>query len=263
MLWGGGTGDRLDFLWQSAETGHILLSIRPKRCSGQISGSTDRSMNQGSSKIDIASETAENGDDSGPSSSTESEQPPARSVEPDRQLAVDNADGTGEPALTVDFPKQHEDERIDARWVRDRLREALRHINASVHRIAVMLVDDIQMARLHEVHRGENSTTDVLTFQTSGLGAPIDADIAVCVDEAARSAALRDHTIQREALLYALHGVLHCAGFDDHTEEQLRAMHAEEDRILEAIGVGATFGRDVSGHDDDHAAISRDRGSTL
>ncbi len=207
-------------------------------------------MNQGSSKIDIASETAED-DDSGPSSSTE----------PDPQLAVDNAEATGEPALTVEFPKQHEDERIDARWVRDRLREALGHIDASVHRIAVMLVDDIQMARLHEVHRGENSTTDVLTFQTSAPGAPIDADIAVCVDEAARNAAARDHTIQREALLYALHGVLHCAGFEDHNEEQLRAMHAEEDRILEAIGVGATFGRDVSGHDDDRAAISRDRGS--
>ena len=93
-------------------------------------------------------------------------------------------------------------------------------------------------------------------------GAPIVADIAVCVDEADRGAALRDHTIQREALLYALHGVLHCAGFDDRNEENSRAMHAEEDRILEAIGVGATFGRDGSGHDDDRAAESRDRGST-
>ena len=193
-------------------------------------------MNQLSSKVDIASETAEDGDDSAPRSSTEPEL-----------------------ALTVDFPKQHEDDRIDARWVRDRLHEALRHVDASVHRIAVMLVDDLQMARLHEAHRGENTTTDVLTFQTSPAGAPIDADIAVCVDEAARRAEAGDHAIQREALLYALHGLLHCAGFDDHTEEQSRAIHAEEDRILEAIGVGATFERDVSGHDDDRAASARDR----
>ena len=216
-------------------------------------------MNQPSSKIDIASETAEDSDDSGPSSSTEPEQPPARSLADDPQDPDDDC----EPALTVDFPKQHDDERIDARWVRDRLLEALRHIDVSVRRIAVMLVDDVQMARLHEVHRGENRTTDVHTFQTSPSGAPIDADIAVCVDEADRGAASRDHTIQREVLLYALHGVLHCAGFDDRNEENSRAMHAEEDRILEAIGVGATFGRDVSGHDDDRAAISRDRGSAL
>ncbi len=215
-------------------------------------------MNQSSSKTVITSTSIDDGDESGPSSSSEPEQPPARSLQDDAQ----NPDDDREPALTVDFPKQHEDDRIDAQWVRDRLHEALRHMDASVHRIAVMLVDDDQMARLHEVHRGENSTTDVLTFQTSPTGAPIDADIAVCVDEAARSAAGRDHSIQREVLLYALHGVLHCDGFDDHTEEQLRAMHAEEDRILEAIGVGATFERDVSGHDDDRAASSRDRGST-
>ena len=216
-------------------------------------------MNQLSSKIDIDSETAEDSDDSWPSSSTEPEHPPARSLDDDPQ----NPDDDCEPALTVDFPKEHDDERIDARWVRDRLLEALQHIDASVQRIAVMLVDGLQMARLHEAHRGENTTTDVLTFQTSLPGAPVVADIAVCLDEADRNAQQRNYTIQREVLLYALHGLLHCAGFDDTTEEQSRAMHAEEDRILEAIGVGATFGRDVSGHDDDRAAISRDRGSAL
>ena len=229
------------------------------RCPGPGFGLTARSMNQPSSKIDITSKSAEDGDDTGLSSSTEPEQPPAGSAECDRQQGV----GDNELALTVDFPKEHDDKRINAGWLRDRLLEALQHIDASVDRIAVMLVDDHQMARLHEAHRGENSTTDVLTFQTSPSGAPIDADIAICVDEAARNVESRDHTIEREALLFALHGILHCAGFDDRSEEQSCAMHAEEDRILEAIGVGATFGRDVSGHDDDRAASSRDRGSAL
>ena len=217
-------------------------------------------MNQHSTKINIARESAGDTDDSAPSSSSESDQPPERSAKLETDQPIGDVDQAGETALTVNAAAGL-DERIDTQWVRDRLQESLAHINAVVHRIAVMLVDDDQMSRLHEAHRGKSETTDVLTFQTSMVGDPIEADIAVSVDEAARRAPRLDHTIEREVLLYTLHGILHCAGFDDRTEEQSRAMHAEEDRILEAIGVGATFARDLSGHDDDRASASRDRGS--
>ncbi len=217
-------------------------------------------MNHLSTKTDNARESAGDGDDSAPRSSSESDQPPERSAETQANQPIGDVDRTGDPVLTVGFPMGH-DTRIDAGWVRDRLQEALAHIDAAVHRIAVMLVDDDQMSRLHEAHRGKNETTDVLTFQTSAVGDPIEADIAVSVDEAVRRAPQLDHSIEREVLLYTLHGILHCAGFDDRTEEQSRAMHAEEDRILEAIGVGATFERDLSGHDDDRAVLSRDQGS--
>ena len=38
--------------------------------------------------------------------------------------------------------------------------------------------------------------------------------------------------------------------FDDKTNEQSSAIHKEEDRILQAIGVGAIYERDDSGHDE-------------
>ena len=73
----------------------------------------------------------------------------------------------------------------------------------------------------------------------------IQAEIAVCVDEARRRAAELNHSVERELLLYCIHGVLHCAGFDDQTESGFAAMHAEEDRILNLVGVGATFHADA------------------
>jgi ssRNA-specific RNase YbeY (16S rRNA maturation enzyme) len=44
-------------------------------------------------------------------------------------------------------------------------------------------------------------------------------------------------------LLYTLHGVLHCIGFDDHEEADFEAMHGAEDAVLAAIGVGPVFHR--------------------
>ena len=216
-------------------------------------------MNQHSTKINIARESAGDTDDSAPSSSSESDQPPERSAKLETDQPSGDVDQAGETALTVNAAAGL-DGRLDTQWVRDRLQESLAHINAVVHRIAVMLVDDDQMSRLHEAHRGKSETTEVPPVQTSVVGDPSEGDIAGPVDGAARRAPRLDHTIEREVLLYTLHGILHCAGFDDRTEEQSRAMHAEEDRILEAIGVGATFARDLSGHDVDRASASRDRG---
>ena len=63
----------------------------------------------------------------------------------------------------------------------------------------------------------------------------------LCLDEAARRAIEFGHGVERELLLYAVHGVLHCLGHDDHEEEQRARMHREEDRLLAAVGVGAVY----------------------
>jgi len=131
--------------------------------------------------------------------------------------------------------------RLDLEWIRVTLAAALDHIERRVACITVKIVDDARMRDLHERHRDSACTTDVLTFDHSGVHGPVEADIVLCVDEAARCAAERGHPIERELVLYALHGVLHCAGFDDRTPEDSEAMHAEEDRILTAVGVGRTF----------------------
>jgi probable rRNA maturation factor len=154
----------------------------------------------------------------------------------------------------------------DLNWLRERLIQSAQHLKRPVVRLTVLVMGDSAMADLHARHGGPAEATDVLTFpmnETACEAGPrpsgdlrsgvnsIDADIAICADVAARSAAARGHDINRELLLYALHGLLHCAGFDDRDEAGYLAMHAEEDRILRAIGVGAVF----SGGPDGDAAL--------
>lgn len=109
------------------------------------------------------------------------------------------------------------------------------------HRYTVEIVDDRRMQLLHQRWHGDSSTTDVLTFPMSRQGEPIDADVACCLDEAERRADRLGHDRARELVLYALHGLLHIVGHDDHDEESYDRMHAEEDRLLESVGLGAIF----------------------
>lgn len=119
--------------------------------------------------------------------------------------------------------------------------------------VRVRLVADDEMAKAHERYSGIPGTTDVLTFDLSegatAKGDPLDVDILICVNEASRQAQQHGHDRGREILLYILHGVMHCLGHDDHSDEGFARMHAEEDRILTAIGVGPTFFTPHQEHD--------------
>lgn len=188
------------------------------------------------------------------------ESPPPESSPPkvgDRECCSGYDSDGGEPDIEI---IQNTGSDVDFAWVRDRLIEAMAHVGRPVARVCVNVVDDEAMTRLHRQHCRVDETTDVLTFPASAepdWEGAIDVDIAVCADEAGRRAAERGYPVARELLLYALHGLLHAAGYDDHEEADYRAMHNEEDRILQAIGVGSTFTSDSSGHDDDRPVDSR------
>jgi probable rRNA maturation factor len=126
----------------------------------------------------------------------------------------------------------------------------LDHLDQPAAELSFIIVDDAAMADLHQQYSGVSGTTDVLTFDLSeppsSLASslqPLEGEIYLCLDEARRRAAERAHDVNRELLLYALHGVLHLLGYDDHTPSDHRRMHAEEDRLLRLVGVGPVFHR--------------------
>lgn len=128
------------------------------------------------------------------------------------------------------------------------LNAALVHL-AVAGEVRIRLIDDAAMSDAHQRYSGVAGTTDVLTFDlrdAADPAAPLDVDLLICVDVARRQAASRGHPLTHELLLYALHGVLHCLGHDDHDDAAYARMHALEDQVLSAIGVGAVFAGDGS-----------------
>jgi len=113
--------------------------------------------------------------------------------------------------------------------------------------VRIRVVNDKEMSDAHLKFSDVEGTTDVLTFDYgSDFAGPIDdkvldVDLVICFDEALRQAGAHQSTVVSELLLYSVHGVLHCLGFDDHDEIEYQRMHKKEDEILTAIGVGPLF----------------------
>lgn len=137
-------------------------------------------------------------------------------------------------------------------WLREHAERALAELVARAGcsgELRVRVVDDSQMAEAHERFSGVAGTTDVLTFDLAEHDEKlVDGDVLICADEAERQAERLGHERARELLLYTLHGALHAIGHDDTTDEGFARMHALEDEILGAIGVGATFAREPKEH---------------
>lgn len=131
---------------------------------------------------------------------------------------------------------------------------ALRRHHVPTAQISVALVDDARMAELNRRHLNHEGSTDVLAFDLrDGIDDPrgdsdgppvdgLDGEIVLSIETAAREARRRGHGIDAEAALYAVHGVLHLLGYDDHREQDADRMHAVEDEILSSLGMGAVFG---------------------
>lgn len=135
---------------------------------------------------------------------------------------------------------------VGARYVpylRRHLRAAHAVLKPPLREMSLALVGDAQMSRLHETFMGMRGPTDVLTFplDEDDRGRATSGEVVVCVPEARRRARGEGSSIERELLLYALHGMLHLAGFDDRTAAGFKKMHSTEDQILTRLGIGPVF----------------------
>ena len=95
--------------------------------------------------------------------------------------------------------------------------------------IAVWLISDRRMSRLHLRFLGESGPTDVITFH--------DGEIFISVETARRNAREFGNSLTSEIKLYIVHALLHLHGFDDQTTADLKRMKSTQEKILRSMNI--------------------------
>ncbi len=135
------------------------------------------------------------------------------------------------------------------------LRRAVRHAatreGLRAGRVCLRVVGRRAMSALHGRYLANPAPTDVLTFDlgTDRVAGWIEGDVVICADVARirAGARARPSAACAELALYAVHGVLHLAGYDDKSPRGFTRMHAREDELLVELGIGRVFDRDRGG----------------
>jgi rRNA maturation RNase YbeY len=103
--------------------------------------------------------------------------------------------------------------------------------------ISILIISDKEMHQLNQSTRQVDESTDVLTFPAPEFAEGELGDIAIAIGFVERGASARQVPLSHEAAFLAIHGALHLAGFDDHTEEDLSRMVVEMNRAAAAVGI--------------------------
>jgi probable rRNA maturation factor len=149
-------------------------------------------------------------------------------------------------------------------WLSQLAAELPPQLQAPAYSLGLSLVGDQEIASLNADWRDKPGPTDVLAFaaQDEGLEAappmPLPAgaepeplelgDIVISVETAARQAPEHGHSLERELLFLASHGLLHLLGWDHPDDTSLAVMLARQERLLAASSDRGNAAAGVPGH---------------
>ena len=120
--------------------------------------------------------------------------------------------------------------------------------------IEFVFVDEEEIRRLNRELRNTDKVTDVLSFPSlddikgEDLYAedfPYEIDeegnlmigsVAVCVKRAQEQAEEYGHSFERELHYLLVHGIMHCRGYDQMTDEDRAEMREKEEWVLGKLG---------------------------
>jgi probable rRNA maturation factor len=145
---------------------------------------------------------------------------------------------------------------VEKKWLRRLVRGALlAHGAGSDVELSLLITDDAAVRGLNRQYRGQDRTTDVLSFALEADGARYGGsrepaggfvmppgegvhlgEVIVSYPRAAAQAAERNHPIDDELALLVVHGVLHLLGYDHDRPGREREMKSLERRVLSAVG---------------------------
>ncbi|MBZ5632801.1 MAG: rRNA maturation RNase YbeY [Acidobacteriia bacterium] len=130
------------------------------------------------------------------------------------------------PAYTTSLLFQHPSPKVR----RAELRRFLKDLASNVlpgQSVSCLITSDAELLDLNRKFRGKNEATDVLSFPPE--------DIAISFDRAAAQAFELGHSVEDELRILMLHGLLHLAGMDHHTDHG--AMARAEVRWRKRLGL--------------------------
>ncbi len=125
----------------------------------------------------------------------------------------------------VDF--QLNDPQTYRRW----LMEIAALYNKEIGELSYMFSSDEKVLEINKTYLDHDYYTDIISFPYEKQ--PISGDIYISIDRVKDNAEHYTIDFELELCRVIAHGLLHFIGFDDHEEEDIKAMRQAEEQAIE------------------------------
>jgi probable rRNA maturation factor len=113
---------------------------------------------------------------------------------------------------------------VERAWPQVLAAERKGSVLSGLSEISFVLFSDARQAALHDEFMGDPNPTDVITLQ--------HGEIVISAETARREARQRNLPLPAEVARYAVHGLLHLAGWSDAEAGAASEMRAMQEKIL-------------------------------
>jgi probable rRNA maturation factor len=106
--------------------------------------------------------------------------------------------------------------------------------------LVIRLVDEAESRQLNHDFRGQDRSTNVLSFPFEApaeVGLPLLGDLVICVQVVAREAAEQSKNPRAHWAHMVVHGVLHLLGYDHQNDSEAEKMEGLERDILHSLHI--------------------------
>ena len=135
---------------------------------------------------------------------------------------------------------------FDVEAVYNAVQATLKAHDAEACEVSVLLTDDADIRQLNRDYRGIDTPTDVLAFamregEDLHINPILLGDLVISLETAARQIETKDRpsgrrgSLETEAALLAVHGVLHLLGYDHQTQEEATTMFEKQESIFRLL----------------------------
>jgi probable rRNA maturation factor len=124
--------------------------------------------------------------------------------------------------------------------------------------VSLAIVDDATIHELNRRYLQHDEPTDVLSFLLERRPDYLEGEVILSADTADSSCARFGWTRDDELLLYAVHGALHLAGYEDGCPEDRQRMREREKHYLAGFGLDARY--EENGREDPDTGQTAQRG---
>jgi probable rRNA maturation factor len=119
---------------------------------------------------------------------------------------------------------------------RNRLKRFITHLfkqqRKSLRELQYIFCSDPYLLEINRQFLGHDYYTDIISFDLSEKGQPINAEIYISVDRVRDNAQNFDSSLRKELHRVIFHGALHLCGFKDKTKKEQIKMRKTEEKYL-------------------------------
>jgi len=104
----------------------------------------------------------------------------------------------------------------------------------SVQALRIVFCTDSFLLEINRQFLRHDYYTDIITFNLSSPGQPVEGEIYISVDRVRENARSLGVSIKSELHRVVFHGALHLCGYKDKSQKEKKIMRLEEDKCLAA-----------------------------